>query len=493
MIFDLLSKYIFNLDTFHRLFFFLGTPAGESLKRFIELVFFLIIVYMLVSEFKKHKKREYKYLIVGFFSLFFRQFVMSLILFSQVFGINKFDRFELVISHLDNYLELVALILLVSAFMFPAFKEVTKKFQSNILAALGLVSVITLFDYLLIKNSFISENTNLMIFLIMKILILMTPFFLIHLGKWERIKYLNSILLAFFIYALTPLLYLVNLSLIGYINQRVIVSQHPLPFIAILLLMRSVYLQLVDKAFLQTRLKKTEAEVKHEKELSRLKDYFVSVVSHELKTPVTSMKLYLSLLHNKRFGDITAKQKQAIQTVINENNRLADLINDLLTVNKIEAGKIKLNIEEFDLNEILDQLYFNLAKDKGIHIINRVPPNFLVKGDKLRLKQVFVNLLNNAIKFSGAGSTIEINCDRDSYHWSFSIKDSGIGIPKDELPKLFDKFFQVEKTMARKSQGIGLGLSIVKQLVDLHGGRVDVSSELNQGTTFTVRIPYSSV
>ena len=111
----------------------------------------------------------------------------------------------------------------------------------------------------------------------------------------------------------------------------------------------------------------------------------------------------------------------------------------------------------------------------------------------MRLKQVFVNLLNNAIKFSGAGSTIEINCDRDSYHWSFSIKDSGIGIPKDELPKLFDKFFQVEKTMARKSQGIGLGLSIVKQLVDLHGGRVDVSSELNQGTTFTVRIPYSSV
>jgi len=489
---ELLNRYIFNLETFHNFFYFLGTPAGELLKRSIELIFFTIIIYMIVSEFKRNKKRRYKYIIIGFFSLFFRQFIMSMILFSQIFGIYKFDRFGIAIFYVDNFLESIALILLVSSFIFPAFKDITKKYQKTVLVSLYFVVIISLLSYLFYKTGIINYKFSYVVMLLIKIIILLSPFYMLHHGKSWRITHRFSILLGFFIYLLTPLLYFISMIIYGYVEPKIIVSQQPLPFIALLLLMRSVYLTLVDKAFLKTRLKKSEEEVKHEKEMSKLKDYFISLVSHELRTPITSMKLYLSLMEKKQFGELTSKQKKALNTIINENNRLGDLINDLLTINKMESKKIYLNITDFDLNEILDKLYFNLAKQNGITVKNKTPIRFDVSGDKVRLKQVFVNLMNNAIKFSEKGTTIELSCGKNKKEWHFSVKDGGVGIPEEEIPKLFDKFYQVENVVIRKTQGIGLGLSIVKHIVDRHGGKVEIVSDMGKGTTFTVRIPFQN-
>ncbi|MCK5283330.1 MAG: HAMP domain-containing histidine kinase [Nanoarchaeota archaeon] len=460
------------------------------MKRFIELVFYLVIIYMIISEFKRDRKREYKYLIVGFFALFFRQAVMSIILFSRIFSVNGFMRFGVLIWFIDTYLETAALILIVSAFVFPAFKEKTFTFQKRIIYSLYLVTIIIFGTYFLFKAGFFEQQYVAIILNLVQVGVLISPFFLFSKGKYRNIHFPRSILLAFFIYLLLPLSSIIGLLYNGSVDERLFVAQHPLPFLSILLLMRTVYLKLVDKAFLTSKLKKSENMVKHERELNKLKDHFISVVSHELRTPITSVKLYLSLLKKGKFGNISRKQDDAIRRLIDENNRLSDLITNLLTINRIEANKIVLDKTDFYFNEIIDDLYINIARNKGIEVINKVGKRLKVHADKKMLKQVYINLMNNAIKFSEKSGRIELKSGREKNGWSFSIRDTGIGISNDEIPKLFNKFYQVDNTFTRKNQGIGLGLSIVKNIVELHNGRIDVESEPGKWTEFKICVPF---
>lgn len=507
MILEAIYKYGFNIDTFHRFNFFLGTTSGELLKRSIELIFYLIILYMIFSEFNKNKKREYKYLIIGFLALFLRQAMMCIILFSQTFSVDKFTRFYIIIPFIDNHSETLALLLLVAAFIFPIFYEKTIPFQRRIVYTIYVISFVTIFTYLLFKFGLISTQYAVVIQKIMQIAVLIAPFFLFKKSQFERIRYKGSVLAAFFIYMLIPLITITSFLLFGYLDPRMRVLMHPLPFISILLLMRAVYLTLVDKAWLQNELRESKEMIKKEKELSKLKDQLISIVSHELKTPVTSVKLYLSLLKKGQFGRISSKQGKAIGTIVDENNRLSYLIDDLLVLNKIKSGKLTLNKSRFKIKVIIDKMYITLAREKGIKIVNRINESLEVYGDKIRLKQVYVNLMNNAIKFSEKGSTITLNAGTNNTgtnsklsnntsnnaenesQWFFSIKDSGIGIPKEEIPKMFEKFYQVENVYTRKNQGIGLGLSIVKNIVSLHNGRITVKSQLKKGTEIIVKLP----
>jgi two-component system, OmpR family, phosphate regulon sensor histidine kinase PhoR len=175
-----------------------------------------------------------------------------------------------------------------------------------------------------------------------------------------------------------------------------------------------------------------------------------------------------------------------------ENNRLTALINDILNLAKLEAGKDKLFISEVNLSELTnDEMYVKYAEEKGIQIINEVPENFVVSIDSAKFKQVFINLVTNAINYTPEGGTIRISADDHGKEWSMSIKDDGKGIAKDNLEKLFQKFYQVEHYMTRTTGGTGLGLAIVKEIADLHGGRITVESELGSGSTFRVFIPRS--
>jgi len=488
MILESLYKYGLNIDTFHSFAFFLGTDTGELLKRLIELIFFSIIIYMLISEFKVNRKREYKYLIVGFFALFVRQVVISIILFSKVFSTNKFLRFETVITLMDGYLETIALLLLVSAFIFPIYKEKTLLFQKRMVYVLFLITTITFFTYILFKSGMLPDKYTIAIPEAIQILILASPFYMITKAGYKKIKYKKSILIAFFIYLLIPLINFISYLIVGSVDPRLVIVEHPLPFISILLIMRTVYLTLVDKAFLRTKLKKSEDIVKHERDMGRLKDHFISFVGHELKTPITSIKLYLSLLSAGKFGKILPKQKKAILTLSNENNRLSDLINDLLIMNKIEAEKLRLDKSKFKLSEIIDNMYIDNAKAKGINVVNKIK-TLTVFGDKDRLKQVYINLMNNATKFSNKGGLITLNAGTKNKNWWLSIKDTGIGIHNDEIPKMFDKFYQIEDILTRKNPGIGLGLSIVKNIIQLHNGKIDVKSEIGKGTEIKITIP----
>lgn len=487
MVVELFLRSIFNIDTFHRFSYFLGTNSGELLKRSVEGIFYFIILYMLVSEFSRSGKRDYKYLIIGFFSLFLRQVFMSIILFSRVFAVDKFMRFEYFISSIDGYLEMVALLLLVSAFLFPCFKDKTFIFQKRIILCFYAITVIAFLNYISFRFMISGQGLLFSIMNLLKMIILLVPLYLLTRDKY-KIKHLKSIWLAFFIYFLMPFTSFISILAFGNIDPRLAVMQHPLPFLSILLLMRTVYLTLVDKAFLNMKLIRSEKNLKHEKELSELKDHFISVVSHELRTPITSMKLYMSLFTKGRFGKVSKKQKEALGVLLDENNRLSDLIANLLTINKIEAKKLAPNKVRFNLKDIIDKMYINFARKKGISTISHIRKGFYVNGDKKMIKQIYINLMNNAIKFSEKGGKIEISAGRKNKGWFFSVKDYGMGIPKEEIPKLFNKFYQVDNQL-KNNPGIGLGLAIVKNIVELHNGRVELKSKLGNWTEFKVWIP----
>jgi len=233
----------------------------------------------------------------------------------------------------------------------------------------------------------------------------------------------------------------------------------------------------------------TEEKYKIEKKLSDMKDEFVSVVSHELRTPLTSVKLYLSLLENGKFGELNEKQREALDIVESESDRLSRLIGDILSLSKLESGKEGLRLDVFDMNDLKNPLYYAAAEEKDISVSFYMPSRFIVKADKAMITQVFVNLISNAIKFTDKGGSVTVSCEDLGREWSLSVADTGKGIAKKEIPKLFDKFYQVEEHMTRTKGGTGLGLSIVKKIVDMHNGRINVDSEIGKGSRFTVYIP----
>ncbi|MDO8481435.1 MAG: ATP-binding protein [Nanoarchaeota archaeon] len=477
-----------DVMSFRRLAYFLGTPGGELLKRAAEMVFYLLIVWMILAEYRQRKRRDYKYLAAGFFALFARNAIMSLILFSGVFGTVPFTRFSLAFLFLDQALESLALLAIVGAFLFPVFRKCAQRFQGLVMLWSVGVGMAHLAVYTLVKQSLCSQPLGEALVDAIQISVLLLPFFVIRKASYQRPRFARSVLVAFAVYIVWPLTNVISYLLIGYVDPRVRVIEHPLPFISMFLLLRAVYLDMVDKAGLYSKLRQSEATIQHEKKLNQLKDNFISIVSHELRTPLTSIKLYLALLRQGKFGKILPKQESAMKTVYDESTRLSDLITDLLTLKKMESGKLELEKVRFSLPEIIDDLYIHIAREKGMSVEAKLAP-CAVLGDRNRLKQVFINLMNNAIKFSEKGGTITLSCGNKGNQCFFAVSDTGSGIPKEELPKIFDKFYQVEDALTRKNQGIGLGLSIVKQIVELHGGTVDVKSEVGKGSTFTVWIP----
>jgi two-component system phosphate regulon sensor histidine kinase PhoR len=251
-----------------------------------------------------------------------------------------------------------------------------------------------------------------------------------------------------------------------------------------------IYLKLVDKATIIDRLKKSEKLYAQEKEVSKLKDEFISTVSHELKTPLTSMKLYVGLLKEKKLGALKKKQVDALSVVNDETDRLNALITDLLDLSRLESGKSKLELSEFDLRKLVNnKLYLNIARKKKIAVNVDIPKDFIVAADKGKIKQVFINLFSNSVKFTPGKGHITVAAKMFETEWEFSVSDNGKGIEKHKIPKLFDKFFQAEDFMTRKEGGTGLGLAIVKHIVEMHKGKIHVQSEAGKGTKVSIMFP----
>jgi signal transduction histidine kinase len=231
-----------------------------------------------------------------------------------------------------------------------------------------------------------------------------------------------------------------------------------------------------------------------EAELEKMKSAFVAMVSHELRTPISAILGYAEIFKEQIYGPLNDKQAKMTSRIISNSSRLLNLINDLLDQAQMEAGKLKIKYESIEPSDLLENLHSvmdKLTADKGLELTSELDSSMPEKliGDSSRLQQVLVNLVNNAVKFTKEGS-VHVKLSRVGEHeWGISVTDTGQGIPKEELPHIFDTFRQVEGTSTRLHGGFGLGLSIVKQLVNLMGGNIFVESDLGKGSTFLITLP----
>lgn len=228
------------------------------------------------------------------------------------------------------------------------------------------------------------------------------------------------------------------------------------------------------------------------KKLEQMRKDFVANVSHELKTPMTSIKGFSETLLDGAMEDKQMRE-YFLNIILKETDRLQSLINDLLDLSNIEQESFKLNISKVNLKNILKEVTIILqskAEEKQITLRTQIEAEHLeVEGDLYRLKQIFINLINNALNYTLNQGKVEIDCVDLGEKIKVNISDTGIGINKDEIPRIFERFYRVDKARSRNSGGTGLGLAIVKHLVEAHNGKITVKSELNKGTTFSVILP----
>src|SRR5579872_456976 len=228
------------------------------------------------------------------------------------------------------------------------------------------------------------------------------------------------------------------------------------------------------------------------REANRMKDEFLAVLSHELRTPLNAIVGYARLL---RGGVIShEKAERGLETLERNATWLSQIIEDVLDVSRIVSGKIRLDVQPVELPRIVDNAVATIhpaADGKGIRIQTTIDPNVgPVSGDPDRLQQVVWNLVSNAVKFTPRGGRIQVRLERVNSHIEITVSDTGVGISPEFLPYVFDRFRQAESGTTRKTGGLGLGLAIVRHIVEMHGGTVlATSAGQDQGATFTVRLP----
>ncbi len=235
-----------------------------------------------------------------------------------------------------------------------------------------------------------------------------------------------------------------------------------------------------------------EIAVKNEKLAlaDKYKSQFLATMSHELRTPMNAIIGFTDLLKDDIYGELTAKQKEILSKVQRNSNHLLNLINDILDLSKIESGRIDLMPEKFELRELINTVSGEISSPgKDVEFLSSCPEGVSLYQDMMRLKQVIFNLLSNAFKFTKKGSVV-LSCSPAKEVVTIKVEDTGIGIKKEDLEKIFDSFQQADASITRQFQGTGLGLSISKKLIELMGGWIDVKSEFGKGAVFTVRIPY---
>ncbi|MBI4454083.1 PAS domain-containing protein [Candidatus Woesearchaeota archaeon] len=230
-------------------------------------------------------------------------------------------------------------------------------------------------------------------------------------------------------------------------------------------------------------------DITNTKRTDNMKSEFISTVSHELRTPLTSIKGYASLLNLEKFGNINYQQSKAIKVINQESDRLMAIIDQLLDISKLEEG-YQLNVQKTKIDECIDNSpALEAAKKKNISVQKNLPNLPKIEIDKNRITDVFTNLICNAVKYSKDGSSIRITAKKRNKNIQFSVIDKGIGIKKDDLTKVFEKFYQAEDPMIRQQGGSGLGLSIVKKIIEMHNGTINIQSEFGHGTTISFMLP----
>jgi signal transduction histidine kinase len=225
---------------------------------------------------------------------------------------------------------------------------------------------------------------------------------------------------------------------------------------------------------------------------SRHKSEFLANMSHELRTPLNAIIGFSEVLSQRMFGEINDKQAEYLADILESGQHLLSLINDILDLSKIEAGRMELELTEFDLPTAINNtliLVRERAQRHGITLGRTVDERLgTIRGDERKVKQVLLNLLSNALKFTAEGGQIDVRAEMRDGAAEISVHDTGVGIAPEDQEAVFEEFRQVG-TASKKVEGTGLGLAISRKFIELHGGRIWVTSQVGAGSTFTFTLP----
>jgi len=235
---------------------------------------------------------------------------------------------------------------------------------------------------------------------------------------------------------------------------------------------------------------KAKSDIEYLERLQRMRSQFLGNVSHELRTPIFSIQGYLETLLNGAIDDPKVN-KHFLQKANQNTVNLSNLLNDLIDISMIESGEMRMSYRYFDINIFIQSIvqeFISMAGAKNIKLFfNPAKEGLQVFGYKDKIRQVFVNLLQNAIKYTDEGS-IEIWLDEEKKYANISVKDTGIGIPEEDLNRVFERFYRVDKARSRAVGGTGLGLAIVKHIIEAHNSKIIVQSKQGEGSTFSFKL-----
>lgn len=231
------------------------------------------------------------------------------------------------------------------------------------------------------------------------------------------------------------------------------------------------------------------------RELSAMKEEFLALTTHDLRSPLTVISGVINFFTSGRLGEITPEQKNMVEMMERNTQNLIELVNDLLDASKLESGTLRLEIGTVDLRGLTEELREQmqpLASEKEIALEETIPEDLpLLAADRAKLRRILVNLLSNALKFTPKGGRVSLDAGRVDGMVRVSVSDTGVGMTPEDVKDIFDKYTQARSRATRSEKGTGLGLYITRQLVELHGGKISVQSEVGKGSIFSFTIPIS--
>ena len=243
--------------------------------------------------------------------------------------------------------------------------------------------------------------------------------------------------------------------------------------------------------------KKIEEQIIQLKKLDKIKSNFLNITPHELRTPISAIKGYIQLILKQKLGEINEEQKKSLEVALRNANRLDHLILDILDISRLDSGTMRFIPEPTNVKVMIDETIETMqsSADAKYIKINTAVEEYLpdLTIDQERIKQVIINLLNNAIKFSPDNSNINVNIRKEQDNISFEMQDFGRGIPEGQQNNIFDAFYQVKSDEDKKLGGVGLGLAISRGIILAHGGHIWVESTLDKGSKFTFLLPIKPV
>ena len=341
--------------------------------------------------------------------------------------------------------------------------KVWNEVKSNLISARVYFGEFLFFDLFIVVVIFMLNGKSSVDFPLVTLLFVFSIFLLNYLGR-KRNKELDEIK-----------------SIINNIRENYYSSPDEIKLSRNLLSLQKV---------IRLMFEKTKSDIEYLKRLQRMRSEFLANVSHELRTPIFAIQGYIETLLNGAINDENVNKNflgKANQHTLSLNN----LLNDLIDISMIESGEMRMSFRYFKIDEYLKNLvneFVPVANEKNLELIYYpVNENLQLFGDKERLRQVIVNLINNAIKYTEKGK-IEILVEDEPKFGRIIVRDTGVGIPEDDVNRIFERFYRVDKARSRAVGGTGLGLAIVKHIIEAHGSKMEVKSRFAQGSEFSFRL-----